>query len=82
MKTLKRMMAAAAVAVLAAQPVVASAPSQKLSLKNAVAANARVAGKAGDEKAEGGIPVIAIIAGVAVIVGIVVLVSDGNSDSP
>lgn len=79
MKIVKGLMASAAIAMLAAQPVAANSAS-KLSLSNAVKSDVRASAKAGKNKAAAGIPLIAIIAGVAVVVGIVVIASDGDSN--
>ena len=81
MNALKKMMAAAAVAVMAAQPAVAAAPASKLSLTNAVKSDVRASGVAGKSKQLEGAALFGVIAAVVATVVVVVLVTDG-SESP
>ena len=81
MKIMKAMMASAAIAMLAAQPVAAANPAQKLSLSKSVGADVRASSKAGKSKAAAGIPVFLIIAGAVAAVAVVIAVADGGSDS-
>ena len=80
MNMFKAITASAALAMLAAQPVAAANSAQKLSLTNAVKSDVRASAKAGKNKAFG-VSTIAILAGVAVIVGVVLIASDSDSDS-
>ena len=77
----KGVLAAAAIAMLAAQPVVAAGSAQKLSLSNAVKSDVRAGARAGKSKALEGIPTFLIIAGAVAAVVAVVLVVDGDDDS-
>ena len=81
MKIVKGLVASAAIAMLAAQPVAAANPASKLSLSNAVKSDVRAASKSGKSKASSGIPLFAIIAAAVAAVVIVVAVSDSDSDS-
>jgi len=80
----KNAIAAAALTMVVAQPVAAAAATvapaaQKLSLRNAVPADARVSAKAGKSKAIGAGLILLIVAGVAGVVAIAA--SGGDSDS-
>lgn len=78
----KTLMAAAAIATVSAQPVMAADAASKLSLKNAPGAQVRANTKAGKSKAIAGVPlVLAILGGALVIYGITEVVDDDNSDS-
>ncbi len=82
MKTINRILAAAAATVLAAQPVVAAQSAQRLSLSGVTKADARVSQKSGKAKAAAGIPLVFIILGVVVVIGVIAIAADGNSSSP
>jgi hypothetical protein len=78
----KTLMAAAAIATVSAQPVLAAEAAQKLSLKNSPAASARASTKAGKSRVIAGVPlVLAIIGGGLIIYGITEVIDDDDSDS-
>ena len=84
MKTLKMLGAAAALVMMAAQPVLAATPASKLSLTNAAKADVRASGKAGSSKqflgGEGWILPVVIV--VAVGLGLYFALEGDDSGSP
>ncbi|SOB87894.1 hypothetical protein SAMN06297144_3032 [Sphingomonas guangdongensis] len=77
----KTLMAAAAIATVSAQPVLAAEAAQKLSLKN-TAASVRANTKAGKSKALAGLPLVLLILGGGLVVyGITEVVDDDDGDS-
>ena len=81
----KNIVAAAALTMVIAQPVAASAATasaaaQKLSLRNAAPADARVSTKAGKSKAIGTGLILLIVAGVAGVVAIAASGDDSDSN--
>lgn len=82
MKIVKAAVASAGIAMLAAQPVAAANPAQKLSLTKAVKADVRASSKAGKSKQAEGVATGLIIAGVVAAAVVTYLVVDGSgSDS-
>lgn len=77
----KSLAAVAALSMVAVQPAMAANSAQKLSLGKVATSNVRASTLPGKSKAAGGISTIAIVAGVVVAVGLVILISDGDSDS-
>lgn len=70
---------------IAAMPIAASAatvnPAAKLSISKSVPAAARVAAKRGDAKAEGEGVIVLVLAGAAVVAGVVAATSGDSSPS-
>jgi len=82
---IRKFLTGAAALTMVATPVVAQAatvnPAAKLSLSKAVPASARASTVAGKSKALAGTGlIIAIVAGAAVIAGIVAIASDSDSN--
>ncbi len=82
----RKLLSTAAVLSMVATPVVArpvetANPAAKLSLAKAVPANARTSATAGKSKALAGAGlIVALVAGAAVIAGIVAIASDSDSN--